>query len=56
MPLKIDIDALKSFTKSRTDENEYRQKIKTVSLNPIFTGSKKEECTSTCSLLKKFEI
>ena len=28
MPAKIDIDALKSFTKSRTNETEYRQKIK----------------------------
>ena len=27
MPAKIDIDALKSFTKSRTNEIEYRQKI-----------------------------
>ena len=28
MPTKIDIDALKIFTKSRTNETEYRQKIK----------------------------
>ena len=28
MPTKIDIDALKSFTKSRTNETKYRQKIK----------------------------
>ena len=28
MPAKIDIDALKSFTKSRTNETEYRQKIR----------------------------
>ena len=28
MPAKIDIDALKSFTKSRANETEYRQKIK----------------------------
>ena len=28
MPTKIDIDALKSFTKSITNETEYRQKIK----------------------------
>ena len=46
MPAKIDIDVLKSFTKSRTNETEYRQ---TASLNSRFTGSK---CTSTCSLLK----
>ena len=28
MPAKIDIDTLKIFTKSRTNETEYRQKIK----------------------------
>ena len=28
MPAEIDIDALKSFTKLRTNETEYRQKIK----------------------------
>ena len=27
------------------------KKLKTASLNARFTGSKKEECTSTCSLL-----
>ena len=27
MPAKIDIDALKIFTKSRTNEAEYREKI-----------------------------
>ena len=42
MPAEIDIDALKIFTKSRTNETEYWQKIKTVSLNSRFTGSKKE--------------
>ena len=29
--------------------------LKTASLNSRFTGSKKEECASTCSLLKNFE-
>ena len=28
MPAKIDVDALKIFTKSRTNETEYRQKTK----------------------------
>ena len=28
MPTKIDINALKIFTTSRTNETEYRQKIK----------------------------
>ena len=58
MPAKIDIDALKSFTKSRAN-GEMRlnigKKLKTASLNSKFTGSKKEKCTSTCSLLKNFE-
>ena len=31
------------------------KKLKTASLNSRFTGSKKEVCTSTCSLLKIFE-
>ena len=55
MPAKSDIDALKSFTKSRTNETEYQLKIKTASLDARFTSSKKEECTSTCSLLKNLE-
>ena len=42
MPAKIDIDALKSFTKSRTNETEYRQKIKTAILNSRFTGCKRK--------------
>ena len=42
MPAEIDIDALKIFTKSRTNETEYRQKIKTASLNSRFTGSKRK--------------
>ena len=28
MPAKIDIDALKNYTKSRLNETEYRQKVK----------------------------
>ena len=31
------------------------KKLKTASLDSRFTGSKKEEFTSTCSLLKNFE-
>ena len=31
------------------------KKLKTASLNSRFTGSKQEEYTSTCSLLKNFE-
>ena len=55
MPAKINIDALKIFTKSRTNETEYGQKIKKSQSHSRFTGSKKEECTSTCPLLKNFE-
>ena len=31
------------------------KKLKTASLNSRFTGSKKEDCTSTSSILKKFK-
>ena len=55
MPAKIDINALKSFTKSRTNEPNIGKKLKTASLDSRFTGSKKEEFTSTCLLLKNFE-
>ena len=33
MPAEIDIDALKIFTKLRTNETEYRKKLKTAILN-----------------------
>ena len=53
MPAKIDIDALKIF------KNQMRlnigKKLKTASLDSRFTGSKKEDCTSTCSLLKNLK-
>ena len=53
MVAKIDIDALK--TKKKNQE-QMRLKIgktlKTASLDSRFSGSKKEQCTSTCSLLK----
>ena len=56
-PAIIDIDALKCFTKSRTNETEYRKKIRNSQsrLKIYRFYSKKEECTSTCSLLKNFE-
>ena len=50
---KIDIYAVKFFKKSRTNEVENRQKIKTVSLNSSFTGSKQEDCTLTKSTFEK---
>ena len=55
MVAEIDIDALKIKKKLRINEAENRQKLKTASLKPRLTGSKKEQCTSTCSLLKTFE-
>ena len=55
MAAKIDIDALKIFTKSEQMRLNIGKKLKTASLNSKFTGSKKEECTSICSLLKIFE-
>ena len=55
MAAKIDIEALKIFTKSRANEAENLQKIKTASIDSRFTGSKKK-CTSTWSRLKNFEI
>ena len=55
MAAKIDIEALKIFTKSRANEAENLQNIKTASIDSRFTGSKKK-CTSTWSRLKTFEI
>ena len=43
MTAEIDIDALKIFTKSRTNEAiNIGKKLKTDNLNSRFTGSKKE--------------
>ena len=55
MPAKIDIDALKIFTNQKQMRLNIGKKLKTASLNSRFTESKKEECTSSCSLLKNFE-
>ena len=55
MAAKIDIDAQKFKKKSRTNEAENQQKIKKSCLNSWFTGSKKDQCTLICSLLKNFE-
>ena len=57
MPAKIDIDGRASmFSKVLQNQEQVRlnigKKLKTTSLNSRFTGSKKEECTSICSLLK----
>ena len=55
MPPKIDINALK--IKKNQDQMRLKigKKLKTASLKSRFTGSKKGECTLTCSLLKNFE-
>ena len=55
MPAEIDIDALKIFTKSRTNETEYWQKIKNSQSKLKILPILRRKCTSTCSLLKKFE-
>ena len=55
MPVEIDIDALKIFTKSEQMRLNIGKKLKTASLNSRFTGSKKKEWTSVSSLLKNFE-
>ena len=55
MTAKIDIDALKILQNQEQMRLNIVKKLKTASLNSRFTGSKKKECTSTCSLLKNFE-
>ena len=55
MPAKIDIDALKSLQNQEQMRLNIGKKLKTASLDSRFTGSKKEKCTSICSLLKNFE-
>ena len=44
MPAEIDIDALKMFTKSRTNETEYWQKIKNSQSQLKIYRSKKKVC------------
>ena len=56
MAAKIDIDALKIFKNQKQMRPKIGNNLKTPSLNSRFTGSKNEESTSTCSLLKNFEI
>ena len=52
---KIDIDALKIRKNQEQMILKISKKLKTGSLNSRVTGSKKEQCTSACSLLKNFE-
>ena len=55
MAAKIDIDALKIFLKSRTNEAEEWQKTKNSQSQLKIYSSKLEECTSTFSLFKNIE-
>ena len=55
MPAKIDIDTLKIFKNQEQRRLNIGKKLKTTSLSLRLTGSEKEECTSTWSLLKIFE-
>ena len=55
MSAEINIDARKFLQNQEQMRLNIGKKLKTASLNSRFTGSKKEECTSTCSLLKNFE-
>ena len=56
MPAKIDIDALNKVLQNQEQVRlNIGKKLKTASLDSRFSGSKKEECASTCSLLKSFK-
>ena len=55
MVAKIDIDALKFKKNQEQMMPKIGKKLKTASLNSRVAGSKKEQCTSTYSLLKNFE-
>ena len=55
MSAKIDIDAPKFLQNQEQMRLNIGKKLKAVSLNSRFTGSKMEECSSTCSLSKNFE-
>ena len=55
MSAEINIDALQLLQNQEQMKLNIGKNLKTATLNSRFTGSKKEECTSTCSLLKNFE-
>ena len=55
MVAKIDINALKLKKNQEQMTLKIGKKSKTANLNSRFTGCKKEQCTSTCSLSKNFE-
>ena len=56
LPLKLTSMLSKILQNREQMRLNIGKKLKTASLNSRFTGSKKEECTWTCSLLKNFEI
>ena len=55
MASEIDIDALTFLKNQDQIRLKIGKKLRTACLNSRFTGSKTEECTSTCSLSKNFE-
>ena len=56
MPANIDIDALNKVLQNQEQMRlNIDKKLKAASLDSRSTGSKKEECIYTCSLLKNFE-
>ena len=55
MVAKTDIDAQKLKKHQEQMRLKIGKKLKTASRNFRFTGSNKEQCSSTCSLLKIFE-
>ena len=54
-PLKLTSILSKFLQNQEQMKLNIGKKLKTARLNSRFTGSKKEECTLTCSLLKNFE-
>ena len=54
MVVKINIDALKTKKKSRTNEAEIGKKLKTASLNSRFTGSEKQRVYFHLLTFEKF--
>ena len=55
MVAKIDNDTLNFFLNQEQMMLKIGKKLNTADLNSRVTGSKKEQCNPTCSLLKNFE-
>ena len=54
-PLKFTLMLSKFLKNQEQMRLKIGEKLKVASFNSSFIDSKKEECTSTCSLLKNFE-